>query len=356
MNCRECKKLLIEYAEGLLDGDPKEGVEQHLEQCPQCRKETENIRILKDRILKNSVDFRSIDLEERIMDRIAVERSIRLKAASSAGFFHLIRSLFIKNIALKIAAVAVVVLALLISLNFFQSGVTFAQVAEPILHARTLEYDVVNFESGATYHDIVAEGKIRRSFPFRSWETIIDMENSSSVLILNKIHKTALIATAETKTAKLAFDITRDFLILVRSTVEAALNGAPSAVEKLENKTMEGHGVFGFKLQSRENGEEVVVWVDRDTALPVQIDLHLGMSHPNSLTTEIVPSTPGEPHGKFVQLLPKNYTLKNIRFDVPVDESLMEMPSDYQLVDFKQFEDLMRDDRLRLWMDSGRTR
>ncbi len=108
MNCRECKNLLIEYAEGLLDGHPKGGVEQHLEQCPQCRKEIENIRLLEDRILQNSLSFHSIDLEESIMDRIAGERSSRLKAAGSAGFFHQIRSLFMKNAVLKIASVAAV--------------------------------------------------------------------------------------------------------------------------------------------------------------------------------------------------------------------------------------------------------
>ncbi len=113
MNCRECKNLLIEYAEELLDGHPKDCVEQHLEQCPQCRKEIENIRLLEDRILKNSLDFRSIDLEESIMDRIAGERSIRLKAASSAGFFHQIRSLFMKNAVLKIASVAAVLASFL---------------------------------------------------------------------------------------------------------------------------------------------------------------------------------------------------------------------------------------------------
>jgi anti-sigma factor RsiW len=129
---------LIEYAEGSLDGHPKEEVEQHLEKCPECRKEVENICILQDRLIKNSLDFCSIDFEDRVMDRIARERIVRLKAASSAGFFHQLRSLFMKNTALKIAAVAVVVFAVLISLNFFQSGVTFAQVAEPILHAQRL--------------------------------------------------------------------------------------------------------------------------------------------------------------------------------------------------------------------------
>jgi hypothetical protein len=353
MNCSECKNLLIEYAEGLLDGHPKEGVEQHLEKCSQCRKEVENIRVLQDRIIKNGLDFRSIDFEDRVMDRIARERNIRLKAASSAGFFHQIRSLFMKNAVLKIATAAVVVLAVLIGLNFFQIGVSFARVAEPILHARTLEYDVVTLEYG-TYHDFVAEGKIRRSLRNLSRDLIIDVDNSS-VLNLDTVHKTAAIAKAETKAAKSFFDINRDFLRLVRSAVGKALNDAPSAVEKLGKKTIDGHGVFGFKLQSGTDGEEVVIWADRDTALPVQIDIRLGMSHQKSLTTESGPSTPGGPTRKGVLLIPMDYTLKNIRFDVPVDESLMEMPSDYKLVDWEQFPILSMENSflkmLRLWSE-----
>jgi outer membrane lipoprotein-sorting protein len=146
MNCRECKNLLIEYAEGLLDGHPKEGVEQHLEQCPQCRKEIENIRLLEDRILQNSLSFRSIDLEERIMDRIAGERSIRLKAASSAGFFHQIRSLFMKNAVLKIAAAAAV-LAFFLIIAFWNGGssstIVWADVQGRLNQVHTMTYSAL---------------------------------------------------------------------------------------------------------------------------------------------------------------------------------------------------------------------
>ena len=146
MNCRECKNLLIEYAEGLLEGNLKEGVEQHLEQCPQCRKEIENIRLLEDRILKNSLDFRSIDLEERIMDRIAGERSIRLKAASSAGFFHQIRSLFMKNAVLKIAS-ATAVLAIFFIIAFWNGGspatIVWADVQGRLNQVHTMTYSAL---------------------------------------------------------------------------------------------------------------------------------------------------------------------------------------------------------------------
>jgi hypothetical protein len=139
----------------------------------------------------------------------------------------------------------------------------------------------------------------------------------------------------------------------VRSAVEEALNDAPSAIEKLGKKTIDGHGVFGFKLQSGTDGEEVVIWADRDTALPVQIDIRLGMSHPKSRTIESGPSAPGRP--KMVLSTPTNYTLKNIKFNVPVDKSLMEMPSDYKVIDMKQFFNLTMENAftniLRLWSE-----
>jgi hypothetical protein len=240
----------------------------------------------------------------------------------------------------------------LISFNFFQSGISFAQVAEPILHARTLEYDVVNIEQSGGYHDLVAEGKIRRSLRIVSQDAIIDMGNSSA-LNLDTVHKTAYIPQAGTENSKWFFDSTRDFLRLVRSAVEEALNDAPSAIEKLGKKTIDGHGVFGFKLQSGTDGEEVVIWADRDTALPVQIDIRLGMSHPKSRTIESGPSAPGRP--KMVLSTPTNYTLKNIKFNVPVDKSLMEMPSDYKVIDMKQFFNLTMENAftniLRLWSE-----
>lgn len=355
MNCSECKDLLIEYAEGLLDGHPKESVERHIEDCPGCRQEVENIRVLQDRLTGNGLDSSSIDLEERVMDRIARERNIRLKVALSAGFFTKIRSLFMKNAVLKIAAAAVVVLAVLISLNFFRSDVTFAQVAEPILHSRTLEYDVVIPEQG-TYHDIVAEDRIRRSIANLSLVLIIDV-NNSRVLNLDAVHKTAYFSEVENREGeKIYFDMSRDFLRLLRSAIGESLSGTPSAVDRLGKKTIDGHGVFGYRLQPGTDGEEVVIWADRDTALPVEVDIRLGISYPKSLTTESGPSTVGGPVRKKFVLIHKNYTLKNIRFDVPVDESLMEMPPDYKLIDMKQFHNLSMENGfveiLHLWSEN----
>ena len=39
MNCRDCQTVLSEYAEGLLPGEQRGDVDQHLEACPTCRLE-----------------------------------------------------------------------------------------------------------------------------------------------------------------------------------------------------------------------------------------------------------------------------------------------------------------------------
>lgn len=360
MNCSECKNLLIEFSEGLLDTHVKESIEQHLEECSECMKEAESFIALKDRLLKNSQCSRPIDLEDRVMHQIAREKNDRLKTAGSAGYLYQIRSFLMKNTLLKIAATAVVVIAVFIGLNFSRSDVSFARVVEPILYARTLEYDVVNIEQYGGYHDTVAEGKIRRSSRITSRDVIIDMDNSS-VLNLDTVHKTAAIPEAETENVKRFFEDTRDFLKLVRVAVETALNDEPSAVEELGKRTIDGQDVFGFKLPSGTDGEEVIIWADRYTAQPVQIDIQLGMSHPKSRTIESDPPsgppTPGRPQisPKMVVLTPTNYSLKNIRFNVPVDKSIMEVPSDYKLIDMKQFFDLTNENGftnlLRLWSE-----
>ena len=157
-------------------------------------------------------------------------------------------SLFMKNAVLKIAAVVAVVLAVLISLNFFQVDNTFAQVEKLFLHVRMLEYDVVIPGQG-TYHDIVAEGRIRRSMRNLSWDMIIDV-NNSSVLHLDTVHKTAGFGGDENEAATMYFDMSRDFLRLVWTAVGEVLNNAPSAVEKSGQETMDGHIFFGYKLMT----------------------------------------------------------------------------------------------------------
>jgi hypothetical protein len=307
MKCSECKDLLIEYIEDLLDAPRKANIERHLEECPMCRKEAENIQALEDRLRENSLAAGSIRLEDRVMDQILREQGSRLKAAGSAGFLYQIRSLFMKNTMLKIAAVAVAVIAVFIGLNSFQNNVTFAQVVDPILNAGTITYDVLfgDPSKGMAMHDIAVGPKIRRSFSHMGTVLILDTE-SMRMLSLNPDNKSGAYINIKGFVA----DNNQDFLQFLRDASVEAVKDPQSAVEKLGQKKINGNNTIGFRLSSTPSDRGIVIWADPDTALPIQIDLQMGES---------------------------SYTICNIRFDVPVDESLVSMdpPAGYTIQDME---------------------
>ena len=143
MNCKECKNLLIEYMEDFLDASRKADIEKHLEECPMCRKEAENTRALQGRLMSHSRNIDPVHFEDAVMDRIQREESSGTRAAESAGFLYQLRSLIMKNTMIKIAAAAVIVLAVIIGLNSFQNNITFARVVDSVLNARTIAYDII---------------------------------------------------------------------------------------------------------------------------------------------------------------------------------------------------------------------
>jgi len=306
MNCTECKDLLIEYTEGLLDVTQKGSIERHLEECPVCRKEADDTRALQDRLIKNSLAVKPIHLEDTVMDRILKERNTGLRAADTAGFLFQIRSLFMKNTVIKIAAVAVVIIAVFIGLNSFQNNVTFAQVVDPILNAGTITYDVLfgDPSKGIAMHDIAVGPIIRRSFSHMETVLILDTE-SMRMLSLNPDNKSGAYINIKGIVA----DNNQDFLQFLRDASVMAVKDPQSAVEELGQKRINGNDTIGFRLSSASSSDRgIVIWADPDTALPIQIDLQMGES---------------------------SYTICNIRFDVPVDESLVSMdpPAGYTIQD-----------------------
>ena len=208
-----------------------------------------------------------------------------------------------KNTMIKIAAAAVIILAVIIGLNSFQSNITFAQVVDPLLKARTIAYDIIigNPAEGAAMHDIVIDRKIRRTFYNMPLVMIIDTDNSR-MLVLQPEYKGAAYTNIEETLA----ENHRDFLYFLRKTLGEAVNHPQQEIEELGRGGINGVEVVGFKLVSEADTEEVIVWADSDTALPVQVSIRQGEM---------------------------NFTLGNILFDIPADESLisMEVPDAYTL-------------------------
>ncbi len=325
MNCEKCQELLVAYVEELLEEPGKQSVAEHLKDCPSCQSQVKELRVLHDRLVKNGKALARGDLENNVMNQIVREQNVRLKATNAGGPRPTLqtRRTIMKSPLTKLAAAAVIIVAVTVGILQLGGGtVTFAQVIEPILNAKTVVIDFVvgSEETGLVMHDIVVGSKIRRTISNMDTIMVIDLD-SARILTLDPPSKEAAYIDIEGPLK----DGTKNILELVRNSV-SSIKGVP--VEELGRQDIDGHKAIGFRATNPN--VELTIWADSDSAKPIRIELRLGQSH---------------------------YVIKNIEFDVPVDGSLvsMEPPAGYTLsdkvFDMRQFTEQDFITVLRLWAE-----
>ena len=300
MNCTECKEILVEYIEGLLDESRKQQVAEHLKNCPNCRAEVQQLTNLHDRLVNNGKNAGRSNLENKVMDRIVREQNVRLKAANKAGAALKLRRTFMKSPFTKIAAAAIIIIAILIGINPFKPSITFAQVVKPILNAQTMIFDMIigADETGMVAHEIVVGPRIRRTMSnIPNMTMVIDLDGEN-MLVLNSAEKTAFYADIEGDLG----DRTRSYIRFVRQIIRQLQDGQ---VEDLGEQMIDGRKAVGFV--GRGHNEQVTIWADAKTAVPIWIEVHIGQD--------------------------MAFVMKNFEFDVDVDELLvsMDVPDGYTL-------------------------
>ena len=207
-----------------------------------------------------------------------------------------------KSSTTRMAAAAVIIVAVLIAFHLFGSGtVTFAQVIEPIITAKTIVLDMLVGDEATSpvMHDIIVGSRIRRTVSnIPDTTSIIDLENAK-MLALNDKDKTAVYVDIQGP----MHEGTRIYINFLRNVV-IELKDNPH-IEKLPEREIDGKKAVGFAT-SGPNEEDVKIWADPETALPVRIELRLG---------------------QFFAIL------KNLQFNVEIEDSLisMEVPSGYKL-------------------------
>jgi len=293
MNCAEYKELLVAYVEGLLDEEEKRSVAEHLKSCASCRAGLKELNDLRDRLVKNSKTLAQSDLEEVVLDRIIREQNVRLKTATKISTHLAIRRIIMKSSITKIAAAAVIIIAVTVGILQFGSGtVTWAKVIEPILNARTIICDMIigDDENNPSTHEIIVGSRIRR--------TISNMPNMTMVIDLDSA--TMLVLDSEAKTASYIdiqgdlSDRTQSYVNFLRNII-MRLKENPN-IEELGEQIIDGRKAVGFT--GRGPNDEVTIWADAKTALPIRIYLRVGQMCA---------------------------ILKNFELDAPVDDSLISM-------------------------------
>ncbi len=224
----------------------------------------------------------------------------------------------------KLAAAAVIIIAVLIGINPFGGSVTFAQVIEPILNARTVIFDFIvgEDETGPMMHEIVVGSRIRRTISnIPNMTSIIDLE-TARILALDTEAKTAVYIDIRGRLQ----EGTKNYIEFVRKVL-MKLKDSPN-VKELGEQEIDGQKAIGFS--GRGPNEEVKIWADPKTAVPIRVELRLGQL--------------------FV-------IMKNFKFDVPVDDSLvsMDVPPGYTLeqteIDFSGATEQDFIESLRIWAD-----
>jgi hypothetical protein len=306
MNCEESKELMVAYIEDLLDAETKHSVEEHLKDCASCQAKLKEISNLRDRLVKNGKVLAQSNIENVVLDRIIREQNVKLKAVIEMNAGQKIRRIIMKSPIIRLAAAAVIVIAAVFGVSkFFGGTVTFAKVIKPILNARTVVLDLMMGEEDApVVHDIVVGTRIRRTFSNMDTILILDLDNAK-MLSLDPKNQVAMYIDIKGPIS----EGTRSYIGLVRNIVNDIEKHPDWPVQELGQQEIDGQTALGFRVSGQN--EEITIWADPKTALPVRIEMLLGRSFSK----------------------PTHYILKNIEFDVPVDESIvsMEPPESYKL-------------------------
>jgi len=301
MNCTESKELLVAYVEGLLEDSEKQAVAEHLKDCSSCQAELQELTGLHDRLVTNGKALAQSNLEKTVMNQVIREQNIRLKTAARATDALKIRRTIMKSPITRIAAVAAVIIVAALGINYIMApSVTWAQVIEPILNARTIVFDLIlgTDDTGMVTHEIVVGSRMRRTMSnMPNMTMIIDIDNAK-LLALDTDAKTAVYADMKGDVG----DRTRSYIKFVRQIIRQLQDGQ---VEQLGERVIDGQKAIGFV--GRGQNEEVRIWADPETALPIRIEAQIGQEF--------------------------SFAMKNFEFNAAVDESLvsMDVPDGYTL-------------------------
>jgi hypothetical protein len=202
----------------------------------------------------------------------------------------------------KLAVAAAVVVAVLIAVPVFSpfsSTVTFAQAIQPILNANSAILDIIigeEKEGVPVIHDMIMGSRIRRSVGGVSGDvSIIDLQ-TMRILSLVEAKKEAVYIDLK------GLPQIPNYLETLKNVFVELQNSPHFAVEDLGTRQIDGHEAVGFL--AKHPRVEITLWADAKTGLPVRIEQKEG------------------------QL---NVIVKNLQFDVPMDDALfsMDVPEGY---------------------------
>jgi hypothetical protein len=202
----------------------------------------------------------------------------------------------------KLTAAAVIIIAVVFGVRqFFGGTVTFADVIEPILNAKTAVLDIVigsEEDNVPVIHDMVMGSRIRRTMSnMPEVVSIIDLEKGK-ILVLTSPAKEATYIDLK------GLPSIPNYMDRLINVIRKLQDSPDFSFEELGERDIGGQKLIGFRAANPLL--DVTIWADPCTIIPVRIE-----------------QTEGQ----------MKVVCKNLHFDTPMDESLfsMDAPEGYTL-------------------------
>jgi hypothetical protein len=235
----------------------------------------------------------------------AIDDAQEEKTKTQSAYKPNIWRILMKSPITKLAAAAVIIAAAIIGFHFIGGGsitkpcLAWDCVVSHIMDANTAEFDIIIGEEGKAplIHDMIKGSRIHRTLEGMQETSVIDL-TSSKILSLDPAKKKAIYIELK--------DLPQipNYMDQLRNVIKM-LEAVPGfTIEDLGEKVIDGQMLYGYKAKHPKL--EVEVWADPATGLPVRMEQQEGQM---------------------------KIICKNMRFDVPMDDSLFDMnaPEGYKV-------------------------
>jgi len=308
MNTHEkISEMLTGFALHELTDEQSSAVKQHLDQCPRCKEELKRLETVlgcAESMSQLSADSQFCESAKEAVFQKAENNEKIIQIARPYKSLEIIRRIIMKSPITKLAAAAVIIIAVVAGIHFLggpTEGVAWADVVRPILNAETAIFDIIVGEEeagGPVIHDMVCGSRIRRTLSSMNCAvSIIDLE-SGKILSLDSEKKVAIYIDLK------GLPSMPNYIDTLRNLITELQTNPNFQVEELGEREIQGQKLIGFTAKHPQ--ADITIWADPYTALPVRIEQVSGQM---------------------------KVICKNVIFDVPMDEELfsMDVPEGYKL-------------------------
>ncbi len=282
-----------------------------------------------DKLIKKLRYKAGAETHDRVLGNVlqALEKKEKQKSGLTAS--NIWRTIM-KSPITKLAAAAVVIVAVLIGLNqIIGSTPAFAEIVRPLLTARTATFKMtMKVEGGPTQTaDCMFMEPLRMRQTTSQGAIVISDLQEVKIVTLMPAEKKATVVEMENipeNEEQVQFNMFHE----IRKRIQEAQETEDESVKFLGEKEIDGLTAIGYHVQ--KPGVDITVWADPQTKLPVQMEYIVGAV---------------------------TYTMTDIVFDVELDESLfsLEIPEEYTVrtmqVDVSEPTEKDLLEMFRIWAD-----